>query len=131
MSARQSYAYIKMGPDTSVAADTERDWYEKFLLPGKWLVRAVWWIPHDAVTANGTNYTVFTLTNVTASTTIVTRSYAATNSVAGTAEEQTLPTGAAATIADGDMLKLAKTDPGTGLAARGQFVLKLEAAPLP
>lgn len=125
------YAQFVIGPDTSVAADTERDWYRKFRLPGKWLIKAVDWVPHDAVTANGTNYTVFTLTNVTATTTIATRSYIATNSVAGTPEAQTLPTGLAAVLADGDVIKLAKTDPGTGLAARGFFELQLEQAPLP
>ena len=55
----------------------------------------------------------------------------ATNSVAGTAESVTTPTGAAAVLTQGDTLKLAKTDPGTGLAARGYFELELEQAPLP
>lgn len=120
-----------IGIETSVGADTERDWYRVFRLPGKWLIKSVYWIPHDAVTANGTNYTVFTLTNATQSQTIVTRSYAATNSVAGTAEEQTTPTGLAAVLTKGDTLKLAKTDPGTGLAARGYFELELEQIPAP
>lgn len=125
------YAQITIGPDTSVAADTERNWYTQCLLPGKWLVKKLYWVPHDAVTANGTNYTVFTLTNDTQTQTIGTRSYAATNSVAGTAEEVTLPTGLAAVVTQLDVIKLAKTDPGTGLAARGQFVIMLEQAPLP
>lgn len=122
---------IRIGPDTQVAADTERDWYQRFSMPGKWLIKSVYWLPHDAITANGTNYCVFTLTNATQSQTIATRSYAATNSVAGTAESQTTPTGAAAVLTQGDVLKLAKTDPGTGLAARGEFVLEIEFAPLP
>lgn len=126
-----NFAQIDIGPDTSVAADTERDWYAQFLLPGKWLIKTVTWLPHDAVTANGTNYCVFTLTNATQSQTIATRSYAATNSVAGTPESVTTPTGLAAVVSQSDVLKLAKTDPGTGLAARGRFVLHLERLPLP
>lgn len=124
-------AQIEIGPDTQVAADTERDWYHQLLLPGKWQITSLYWLPHDAITANGTNYCVFTLTNATASTTIGTRSYAATNSVAGTAESVTLPTGAAAVISNLDVIKLAKTDPGTGLAARGRFIMLLEQRPLP
>ena len=83
------------------------------------------------MTANGANYTVFTLTNATQTQTIATRSYASGNSVAGTPEAQTAPSGAAAVITQNDVLKLAKTDPGTGLAARGKFILHLEQAPLP
>lgn len=127
-----NYAEIVMGPaETAVAADTEKDWYYRFPHPGKWQVKSVYWVPNDAVTANGTNYAVMTLTNVTQTQTIATRSWAATNSVAGTAEQQTTPTGLAGVVAQGDTLKLAKTDPGTGLAIRGQFVVELERLPLP
>jgi hypothetical protein len=126
-----NYAQLDIGPQTQVAANTESDWYRQFRLPGKWLIKSVRWVPHDAITADPTNYCVFTLTNATASTTIGARSYAATNSVAGTPESVTLPTGLAAVIAQGDVLKLAKTDPGTGLAARGEFSLELERLPLP
>lgn len=125
------YQQITIGPDTQVAADTTRDWYLPIVLPGKWLIESVKWMPHDAITADNTNYCVFTLTNATASQTIATRSYAATNSVAGTVESVTTPTGLAAVVAQGDTLKLAKTDPGSGLAARGAFSLLLRQADLP
>jgi len=126
-----NYHQITIGPDTQVAADTERDWYHRFVLPGKWQIKSISWLPHDAITANGTNYCVFTLTNATQTQTIGTRSYAATDSVAGTPEAVTTPTGLAGVITQNDVLKLAKTDPGTGLAARGQFCLYLERLPLP
>jgi hypothetical protein len=125
------YHQITIGPDTQVAADTTRDWYLPFVLPGKWLIESVKWMPHDAITADGTDYCVFTLTNATQTQTIGTRSYAATDSVAGTVESITTPTGLAAVLTQGDTLKLAKTDPGTGLAARGAFSLLLRQADLP
>lgn len=126
------YAEIEIGTHTaSETADTAADYYTIFTLPGKYLIKSVYWVPEIAVTADGTNYSVLTLTNATASTTIATRSYIATNSVAGTAEVQTLPTGLAAVVAQGDVIKLAKTTPGTGVAVRGRYVVGLEQAPLP
>ena len=125
------YTQLVIGPTAVVAADTEADWYLPFLLPGKWLIKSVKVIPDAAVTANGTNYAVFTVTNATQSTTIGTRSWAATDSVAGTAETVTTPTGLAAVLTEGDTIKLAKTDPGTGLAIRARVVIFAERYPLP
>src|SRR5262245_28339017 len=126
------YAEIRIGPDqVAVAADTERDYYRQFTLPGKWLIKAVRWVPEDNVTADPTNYCTLTVTNATQTQTIGTRSYAATNSVAGTPETITTPTGLAAVLTQFDVIKLAKADPGTGLAVRGEFVISLERMPLP
>jgi hypothetical protein len=126
------YAQIVIATDTAAeTADTERDYFARHMLPGKWLIKSVTWLPDIAVTANGTNYSVLTLTNATASQTIGTRSYIATDSVAGTPETVTLPTGLAAVVNDGDVLKLAKTTPGTGVAIRGKMIVELEQAPLP
>lgn len=123
---------FQIGPDTQIAANTEIDYYTKFLLPGKWEIEDIEWVPQDAITANGANYCVFTLTNVTQSQTIATRSYVSTDSVAGTPETPTtVGTGLARVISEGDVIKLAKTDPGTGLAARGHFVMALVERRLP
>jgi hypothetical protein len=130
MSAK--YAEIRIGPSqVAVAADTERDWYVQFTQPGKWIIKAVRLMPMDAVTAHGTNYCTLTLTNATQSQTIGARSYAATDSVAGTPETVTTPTGLAGVVTQYDVLKLAKLDPASGLAFRGEFVVSLEQAPLP
>jgi hypothetical protein len=126
-----NYAEIKIGTSAVVAANTEIDIFTQFTQPGKWLIKAVRHIPSAAATADPTNYHTLTLTNETQSQTIGARSLAATNSVAGTPETITTPTGLAAVVNQFDVIKLAKLDPGTGLAWRGEFVISLEQAPLP
>lgn len=126
------YAQIVIATDTAAeTADTERDYFIRNLLPGKWLIKAITWLSDIAVTANGTNHSVLTLTNATASQTIGIRSYIATDSVAGTPESLAVPTGLAAVVNDGDVLRLAKTTPGTGVAIRGKMIVEIEQAPLP
>jgi len=125
------YAQIDIGPTVVIAAGTSDDIYMPFMLPGRYLIEQIRFMPSDAVTANGTNFTAYTLTNVTASTTIATRSYAATNSVAGTVETVTLPTGLAAVVSAGDVLRLQIASSGTGVASQSRFHLRLLEAPLP
>lgn len=125
------YFEFTIGPTATVAAGTSIDYYYPFGLPGKWLIEGVKFVPDIAVTANGTNYTAYTLTNATASTTIGTRSYAATDSVAGTVEDVATPTGLAAVIAQGDKLKLAVASAASGVASRSRMVVSLRRAPLP
>lgn len=90
-------------------------------------VQSVQWVPQAAVTANGTNYATLELRNggaTGASTTAVaTRSYAATNSVALTAEAVTLSgTAANLNLAAGDILYVDRAVSGTGVATpKGQF----------
>lgn len=127
-----NYYEIVMGPTAaSIAAGTSADMYHTFGLPGKWVIERVRFVPEIAVTANGTNYTAYTLTNETQSQTIGSRSYAATNSVAGTAETVTTPTGLAAVVSQGDSLKLAVASAGTGVASRSRMILSLRRADLP
>lgn len=120
-----------MGPTATVAAGTSIDFYMPFLLPGKWQITSVRFVPDIAVTANATNYTAYTMTNVTASTTIGTRSYAATDSVAGTVETVTTPTGLAAVISENDVIKLAVLSAASGVASRSRVVVECERRPLP
>jgi hypothetical protein len=100
-------------------------------MPGKWLIRSAKLVPSAAVTANGTNFVTATVSNVTTSTTITSRSYAATNSVADTPETLTAPTGLAAVLTSGDVVKIAMAHSGSGLATQTVVVLELEQAPLP
>jgi hypothetical protein len=82
-------------------------------------VTAATLVPSAAITADGTNNAVYTLTRHTAgasAATVATRSWAATNSVAVTAEAMTLSgTAANLLLAAGDTLTIVKTVNGTGL----------------
>lgn len=76
-------------------------------------------VPSAAITADGTNNAVYTLTRHTAgasAATVATRSWAATNSVALTEEAMTLSgTAANLLLTAGDTLTIVKTVAGTGL----------------
>ncbi len=87
-----------------------------FRAPHKCTVTAATLVPSAAITADGTNYAVYTLTRHTAgasAATTATRSWIATNSVALTEESMTL--GAGVALAAGDTLTIIKTVAGTGL----------------
>jgi hypothetical protein len=78
-------------------------------------------VPRAAITANGTNFATYTLQNKgptgAGSTVVATRSWAATNSVAGTKEAMTLSgTPANLELKAGDQLQLARSVGGSGLA---------------
>jgi hypothetical protein len=124
-------AQMVLGSGEINAAGTAKAYSYVFSLPGKWLIRSAKLVPCAAVTANGTNYVTATVSNVTQTQTIATRSYAATNSVADTPETLTAPTGLAAVLTFGDVVKLAMAHTGTGLASQTMIVLELEQAPLP
>jgi hypothetical protein len=87
--------------------------------PYKATVQSVTLVPSAAITADGTNNAVYTLTRHTAgasATTVATRSWAATNSVALTAESMTLSgTAANLVLAADDTITIVKTVGGTGL----------------
>lgn len=82
-------------------------------------ITAISFVPSAAITADGTNYSVYTATRYTAGasgTTVATRSWAATNSVAETPEAMTLSaTAANLVLAAADTLSIVKTVGGTGL----------------
>lgn len=87
-------------------------------------VTAVAIVPSAAITADGTNYAVYTLTRHTAgasAATTATRSWIATNSVALTEEAMTLGAGVALTA--GDTLTMIKTAAGTGLVIPNLLVV--------
>jgi len=90
-------------------------WYA----PNKVKVTAVTIVPVDAITANATHYSIYTLTRYTAGAagaSVATRTWAATNSAAETPEAMTLSgTAANLVIAAGDTLSMVKTHGGNGL----------------
>lgn len=82
-------------------------------------ITAAVFVPSAAITADGSNYSIYTLTRYTAgasATTVATRSWAATNSVANTPESMTLSaTAANLLLTADDTLAMVKTTGGTGL----------------
>lgn len=83
-------------------------------------VTAVTLLPSAAITADGTNYAVYTLTRYTAAggsaTTVATRSWIATNSVAFATEAMTLSgTAANLVLTAGQSIVMVKTAAGSGL----------------
>ncbi len=85
-------------------------------------------VPRGAMTANGTNFTTLSLQNKgptgAGSTVIATRTWAATNSVAGTKERMTLSgTPANLELKAGDQLQVVHGTGGTGLATPAVAVL--------
>lgn len=87
--------------------------------PHKCQITAVKFVPSAAITANGTNFSDYTLTRYTAgasATTVASRSWAATNSVASTPEAMTLSgTAANLLLAVDDTLEMVKTVTASGL----------------
>jgi hypothetical protein len=116
---------IDLGPAAAVAAGTGDVWFHRFKLPGVWRVVSAHLTPHNAQTADPTNFSTYTLANVTKSTTIGSRAYSATNSVAGT-EESILGTTAAHEVAQNDVLSWTKAESGTGLAGHNTVSVVLE-----
>lgn len=97
---------------------TDDNW-PVFTAPAKLTITAVSFVPSDAVTANATHYSIYTLTNKVAgagTTAVATRTWAATNSVASTPEPFTLSaTAADLIVASGSSLEVVKTHGGNGL----------------
>lgn len=124
MSVHNPRVQIDLGPTAAVAAGTGDVWYHRFGLPGKWRVLSAHLIPHNAQTANGTNYSTYTAANVTKGTTIGTRAYSATDSTAGAAES--ILASGAHEVDSGDVLSWTKAESGTGLAGHNTLSLVLE-----
>lgn len=87
--------------------------------PLKCQILSATFVPSAAITANATHYSVYTLTRYTAgatATSVATRSWAATDSVAETPEAMTLSgTAANLLLAADDTLSMVKTHGGNGL----------------
>lgn len=90
-----------------------------FVAPAKLQIVSVKFVPSAAVTASGTNFSTYTLTNKVAgagSTAVASRAWSATDSVASTPESLTLSGTAANLLVNADeSLEVVKTIGGTGL----------------
>ncbi len=90
--------------------------YGLWIAPHNCTITSVKLVPDAAITANASHFLAFTLKN--GATSVATRSWAATNSVAATAESMTL----SATLANrnltaGDTITLDRAVTGNGLAS--------------
>lgn len=87
--------------------------------PAKVQIASVTFVPSAAITANATHYSIYTLTRYTAgatATSVASRTWAATDSVAETPEAMTLSgTAANLVLAADDTLSMVKTHGGNGL----------------
>lgn len=118
----------------TTAADTTDEWYIPCPAEGTWRIKNAFFAPATAVAANDTNYVQVDLTKNTlaAPTTWVAFATAMTTQVTGgaamvigTAREFTLAS-TAREIVQGEIIKVAKTDPGTGAILDGTLTIELE-----
>lgn len=116
---------VTLGPTVDVAAGTGAKYSEPVGVSGeKYEIISASLLPDVAITANGTNFSIYTLRNETQSLDIATRSYAATNSVALTPEALSL-TAASKFVNGGDVLSWAKAETASGLAGRPRVIVRL------
>lgn len=95
---------------------TATDEYSLGVVPDNCTVTSVKLVPDAAITANASHNLIWTLNNGT--TAVASRTWAATNSVAATAESMTLSaTLANRNLAAGDTLRLVRSITGNGLAS--------------
>jgi hypothetical protein len=103
------------------AGDTGTTIISNFTAPFDATVVSVALVPRAAITANGTNFAVYTLQNKgvqgAGTTAVASRSWAATNSVAGVKEQATLNgTAANREVKAGDQFQLVRSIGAAGLA---------------
>ena len=104
-------------PSQSVAATGDN--FPVWRAPANATIDGASFTPADAVTANGTNFATYTLTNKgtgAGSTPVATRAWSATNSVASTPDTMALNgTPANLQVNAGDSLEIVKSVGGSGL----------------
>lgn len=122
MAVQNQLLAITLGPTAQVGAGTAFTWTWTNQLPGRWYIEAASLVPDEAQVANVTNFSTYTLAKN--GTSVASRAYSATNSVAGTPEALTL-TELQREIGPGDELTWAKTNGGTGLAGTNRVDLVL------
>jgi hypothetical protein len=110
----QAHAYVP----AQATLGTDDNW-PVWQAPLKCQITGVTFVPSDAITANATHYSIYTLTRYTAGAAgaaVASRTWAATNSVAETPEAMTLSgTAANLLLAVNDTLSVVKTHGGNGL----------------
>ena len=110
------------------AADTVEDLYVSIpaILGGDWNLREVNKVPFDAATFSATNYATLTVYGQDGTTSLGTISVDAVSDVAGTKRTVTLTESVQRKFNAGDVMKLAITMPGTGLAQDAMYQVTWE-----
>ncbi len=110
----RAHAYVP----AQATLGTDDNW-AVWVAPADLQITGVRFVPSAAITADGTHYSIYTLTNKIAgagTTAIASRSWIATNSVASTPEEFTLSVTAANLLVNADeSIEMVKTHAGNGL----------------
>lgn len=113
----------------TTAAGTGQSDYATFLLPGTWYIEDQELVPIASVAADTTDYSTYTLTNVTDTVTIMSHSTRTADQGALTAGTPVLAsptvTGNDRRISQGDVLRLTKADSGAGKAGGARATLYL------
>lgn len=122
--AHTAQLYIPLALAT---ADTEGDLFCVNRLGGKAKVAAVDFVADGAVTANDTNYALFTVTVGGTSVATMETTTTGTGDIAdGAVASATLSGAGSNLLDDGDAVKCAITKPGTGVAIAGTLAITLE-----
>lgn len=119
---------VSIGPTASVAAGTGDVWYWKSRLGAKYKIKAADLMPHNAQTANATNYSTYTLAkNGTAIAAFALDTPTTDDQTAGVAYSLlSLIVGTELEVADGDVLSWTKAETASGLAGHNTCDLVLE-----
>lgn len=127
MAVHNELIQAHFGPTAAVAAGTGDVWYEPNYREGKYRIEAVYLIPHNAQTANGTNYSTYTLAkNGTTIASFALDTPATDDQVAGTPYAMTISaTGATLEVSAGDVLSWTKAESGSGLAGHNTVLVKM------
>lgn len=119
LSEIQGNHVLRIQLQTAMAGATTSDEFLLATMPTNATLVSAKWVPFAAVTANGTNFSIISVRNrTTAAGTALpfTRSYAATNSVAFTAEAMTADSTAANLLAAaGDLLTVQRIFTASGV----------------
>ncbi len=117
----------------STAADTTDEWYLAMPARGKWRILEAKFAPATALAANDTNYVQWDLSTndgaagaFTAIGAITSQVTGGAAMVVGTTRDVTLSGGTALELTEGQQIKVAKTDPGSGGVGDGTWTFCLE-----
>ena len=132
MGASERIIIASLSIEAAIAAGADEDWDIPVALPGNFRLKQLWYSPDTADAADATNYAILTVetmdvvANLAACTGTITNASAAF--VIGTARSADL-SGTACNVSQGDTIRIAKTEAGTGGAVHGHIFVTAEKVP--
>ena len=116
----------------SIGAGTADDLDMPWPFKGEWMLEEVWYAPETADAASATNYTTLTVETMDVVANLAACGGTITNAtvafVVGTARSASL-TGVARSISQGDTVRIAKTEAGTGGILHGTVTITATKVP--